>query len=142
MLEVRLKGHEKYYCVSDVVRLFYDGLCEDKERGAVTAESGPDLVITCALEPDGRSVTSYDGRKFIPEGEPLEAGREIRRSLYLALAEISGRTMPWGCLTGIRPTLVAYEEKTLRASSRDTMSARIRRSLPVVLLKKNSARRS
>ena len=112
MLEVKLEGHNKYYCVSDVVRLFYDGLCEDQDHGVVTAESGPDLVITCALEPDGRSVTYYGDKAFVPEGEPLEAGREIRRSLYLALAEISGRTMPWGCLTGIRPTLVAYEEKT------------------------------
>ena len=111
MLEVKLKGHGKYYCVSDVVRLFYDGICEDKQRGSVTAESGPDLVITCELEQGGRSVTYYDGKTFVPEGEPLEAGREIRRSLYLALCEISGRTMPWGGLTGIRPTLVAYEEK-------------------------------
>ena len=112
MLEVKLKGHDKYYCVSDVVRLFYDGLCEDREHVAVTAESGPDMVITCELEPGGSSVTYCGDKAYVPEGEPLEAGREIRRSLYLALCDISGRTMPWGCLTGIRPTLVAYEEKT------------------------------
>ena len=112
MLEVILKGHEKYYCVSDVVRLFYDDLCEDKERGRVTAGTGPDITLICELESSGRSKTSYGDKVFLPEDEPMEAGREIRRSLYLALSEISGRTMPWGCLTGIRPTLVAYEEKT------------------------------
>ena len=112
MLEVKLQGHEKYYCVSDVVRLFYDELCEDKEGGRVTAGTGPDVSMVCALLDDGRSVTTYDGKSFESEGEPIEAGREIRRSLYLALCELSGRTMPWGCLTGIRPTLVAYEEKT------------------------------
>ena len=112
MLEIKLKGHEKYYCVTDVVRLFYDDLCEDKERGRVTAGTGPDVTMICSLDEDGRSVTSYGGKTFMPEGEPVEAGREIRRSLYLALCDLSGRTMPWGCLTGIRPTLVAYEEKT------------------------------
>ena len=112
MLEVILKGHEKYYCVSDVVRLFYDDLCEDKEHGRVTAGTGPDITMVCSLGEDGRSVTTYGGKSFESEGEPIEAGREIRRSLYLALCEVSGRTMPWGCLTGIRPTLVAYEEKT------------------------------
>ena len=112
MLEVMLKGHEKYYCVSDVVRLFYDDLCEDKAGGRVTAGTGPDITLVCALGEDGRCITSYGTKSFVPEGAPLEAGREIRRSLYLALKDISGRTMPWGCLTGIRPTLVAYEEKT------------------------------
>ena len=112
MLEVILKGHEKYYCVSDVVRLFYDDLSEDRDRQRVTAGTGPDVTLVCSLAPDGRSITTYGGKSFIPEGDPIEAGREIRRSLYLAMCELAGRTMPWGCLTGIRPTLVAYEEKT------------------------------
>ena len=44
MLEVKLEGHNKYYCVSDVVRLFYDGLCEDKDRGVVI-----NIPMACSL---------------------------------------------------------------------------------------------
>ena len=90
MLEVKLKGHDKYYCVSDVVRLFYDGLSEDRERCSVTAESGPDMVITCELKPGGRSVTYCGDKAYVPEGEPLEAGREIRRSHSLIAAVVTG----------------------------------------------------
>ena len=91
MLEVILKGHEKYYCVSDVVRLFYDDLSEDRDRQRVTAGTGPDVTLACSLAPDGRSITTYGGKSFIPEGDPIEAGREIRRSLYLAMCELAGR---------------------------------------------------
>jgi oxygen-independent coproporphyrinogen-3 oxidase len=41
--------------------------------------------------------------------KPAAARREIKRQLYQALAEWTGRSYPWGSLTGIRPTLIAAE---------------------------------
>ena len=111
MFEVILKGHDKYYGVSDVVRMFFGVPEELKDEGRVVAPEGPDIRITNELLPDGRSVTYYEDKAYEFEGELLEPGREIKRSLYMALSDITSQRMPWGCLTGIRPTLVACEEE-------------------------------
>ena len=112
MFEVILKGHDKYYGVSDVVRMFFGVPEELKDEGKVTVAAGPDIRIVNELLPDGRSVTYADGKAYEFEGEILEPGREIKRSLYMALSDITSVKMPWGCLTGIRPTLVASEEES------------------------------
>ena len=48
----------------------------------------------------------------LPRGNEIEIKRQVKRfvkhSLYLTLAEISGIALPWGSLTGIRPTKLAY----------------------------------
>ncbi len=112
MLKVYLKGHDKYYGLTDVIRLWYDGAVEDREGHRIVCESGPDAVIESILREDGTSEARIGDKVYRPEGQPLEPGREIKRSLYLAMKDLSGTDMPWGCLTGIRPTLVAMEEKT------------------------------
>ena len=109
MLEVILKGHDKYYGVSDVVRMFCGVPEELKDEGKVIAPDGPDITLVNELSKDGRSVTYTEGRSYASEGEILEPGREIKRSLYMALSDITSKRLPWGCLTGIRPTLVACE---------------------------------
>ncbi|MBO4409089.1 MAG: coproporphyrinogen dehydrogenase HemZ [Clostridiales bacterium] len=119
MLEIRLIDHDNYYAVTDCVRLFYDHPVEDKENGRVYSEFAPDIVLRSVAEKDGSSSCIFpDGRAVRFEGEALEAKRDVRRSVYMALCEISGRTAPWGCLTGIRPTLVAGEEETPEELSR------------------------
>ena len=115
MFEVILRGHEKYYGISDVVRMFFGVPEELKEEGKVVAPDGPDMSVINELLPDGRSVTYADGRSYEFEGGLLEPGREIKRSLYMALTDITSKKMPWGCLTGIRPTLVACEEEDSKA---------------------------
>jgi len=115
MLEVILKGHDKFYGVSDVVRMFSGVPEELKDEGKVIAPEGPDAVLVNELLPDGRSVTTCGGRSYEYKGELLEPGREIKRSLYMALSGITGKNLPWGCLTGIRPTLVACEEESPEA---------------------------
>ena len=112
MLEVILKGHDKYYGVSDVVRMFAGVPEELKDEGKVIAPDGPDITLINELFPDGRSVTHCGGRDYEFKGELIEPGREIKRSLYMALSDITKKEMPWGCLTGIRPTLVACEEES------------------------------
>jgi len=112
MLEVILKGHDKYYGVSDVVRMFAGVPEELKDEGKVIAPEGPDAVLINELLEDGRSVTHFGDKEYEFKGELLEPGREIKRSLYMALSDITKKELPWGCLTGIRPTLVACEEES------------------------------
>ena len=89
MLEVILKGHDKFYLVSDVVRMFCGVPEELKDESKVIAPEGPDITLVNELFPDGRSVTHFNGRDYEFEGELLEPGREIRRSLYMALSDIT-----------------------------------------------------
>ena len=112
MLKTVLEGHDKYYGISDILRMFFGDISEDHENCCVTAGDGPDLTLVNTLEKDGSSVTivKENGKKYTYDGPALEPGREVKRSLYIALKEITGMTMPWGCLSGIRPTLVASEE--------------------------------
>lgn len=111
MLEVILKGHDKYYGVSDILRMFSGVPEERKDEGRVIVPEGPDVTLINELLPDGRSVTYLADKAYEFKGELLEPGREIKRSLYMALSDITDKKLPWGCLTGIRPTLVACEEK-------------------------------
>ena len=114
MLEVILKGHDKYYGVADVVRLFCGVPEEVKDEHKIIAPEGPDATLVNELFEDGRSVTYCNGKEYEFKGELLEPGREIKRSLYLALADVTSKELPWGCLTGIRPTLVACEEESAK----------------------------
>ncbi|MBO4579506.1 MAG: coproporphyrinogen dehydrogenase HemZ [Clostridiales bacterium] len=109
MIKVILKGHDKYYGIADVVRLFFPSPVEDKENGIVYCKSAPDILIENELLPTGLAVSRTDSKEYFYDGTPEEAGREVKRSLYMALADITGMRPPWGCLTGIRPTLVALE---------------------------------
>ena len=115
MLEVILKGHDKYYGVSDVVRMFAGVPEELKDEGKVIAPAGPDVTLINELRSDGSSVTVFENKAYEYKGELLEPGREIKRSLYMALSDITSKRMPWGCLTGIRPTLVSCEERSPEA---------------------------
>jgi len=110
MVEVTLKGHEKYYATADVLRLFFAHPTEDKAGGRVYCECPENIKIESILLPSGKSICRIENRDYGFSGTPLEEGREVKRSLYLALSSVTGRTFPWGCLTGIRPTLVAGEE--------------------------------
>ena len=112
MLKTFLEGHDKYYGISDILRMFYGVISEDRGNTCVNAEDGPDMTLVNTLGKDGRSVTvvKESGKKYLFDGPALEPGREVKRSLYIALTDITGQKMPWGCLSGIRPTLVASEE--------------------------------
>ena len=114
MLKVILKGHESFYGISDILRMFFGEISEDRDNGSVSAADAPDMTLVNTLENDGSSVTEVlgSGKRYVFEGQILEPGREVRRSLYVALSDLTGTKLPWGCLSGIRPTLVASEENS------------------------------
>ncbi|MBR5387016.1 MAG: coproporphyrinogen dehydrogenase HemZ [Clostridiales bacterium] len=94
MLKIILEGHDNYYGIGDVVRLFYGPCREDRENNAVLCDLGPDMTL----------ISAADASCSLP------INRQVKRDLYEKLAQITGISLPWGCLTGIRPTIVAQEE--------------------------------
>lgn len=114
MLKVILKGHESFYGISDILRMFSGTVSEDREHSLVSAEDAHDITLVNTLEKNGRSFTEVQGsgKRYAFDGPALEPGREVKRSLYIALSDITGTDLPWGCLSGIRPTLVASEEES------------------------------
>lgn len=122
MIKVIVEGHNGFYGLSDVLRLFFGRAVEHREEGYICCEDldyNIDLVIYSVAMND--SVSTYiDGEKTKWEGlisdkfsnVQLEVKREIKRQLYYLLSVVTGKEFPWGSLTGIRPTLVANEALT------------------------------
>ena len=94
MLKVILEGHDNFYGLADIVRLFYGPCREDRENGCLVCDQGPDETIVINADPSTE----------------LPLNRQVKRDLYVRLKDLSGMSFPWGCLTGIRPTAVASEE--------------------------------
>ena len=120
MLEIILKGHDNYYGIADVIRAFFIHPVEDKEHGRVYCEDAPDVSLVSIADDHSTACYSKDGNICVvldPVTDPFSTGREVKRSVYKALSILTGRQLPWGCLTGIRPTLVAGEEDDWRALS-------------------------
>lgn len=110
MIKVILKRHDSFYGVGDVLRLFFTGISENREEGYVTANSLENLVIISELS-NGDVYTYFENDERVKDSlEPIDDKRAVKRSLYNFLSEKTGEKYPWGCLTGIRPTVVALEE--------------------------------
>lgn len=114
MISVRLVGHENFYGVGDVLRVFGATISEDREESIVCGKLGigDDIEIVSVYE-DGKVRTSVVNRDIEILGDEYSANldykRETKRQLYLALSSLLGKELPWGSLTGIRPTLVAKQ---------------------------------
>jgi len=114
MLKIILEGHDNYYGIADVVRAFWHHPSEDREGKCVVCEEAPDCVLVSGIGNGHTKCSSADGTISVElpaVTSPFAEGREVKRSVYLALSRLAGRNAPWGCLTGIRPTLVAGEEQ-------------------------------
>lgn len=76
------------------------------------AEARDDLRISIQLKEKG-AVLRMDGQtlewQFVQEvSESKDYKDGFKRFLYQALRQLTGRELPWGNLTGIRPTKIAY----------------------------------
>ncbi|HEY8390891.1 MAG TPA: coproporphyrinogen dehydrogenase HemZ [Clostridia bacterium] len=103
----------------DIIRLFF----KDYKRGtqgdffidqAITFES--DLVIS-VIKTDfsGESQEFTDTQQFLYVKGSLDYLKYLKRfaknALYRVLKSLTGKILPWGSVTGVRPTRLAYELK-------------------------------
>jgi len=129
MIYVCIEGYDFKYEIHDTLRIFF-GEKEikyieklDKEppfdsKGAFLLCSISQWEGSLLLEiklSDGKYV--YNKRVPIgdvPEGDKQieklrKARKEIKRQVYIALADYTGISAPWGVLTGVRPVKIAME---------------------------------
>lgn len=119
MIEIKLENPEFEQDIRPLVRamIFYADIKVSFEEASVPSKvegltlsvsHKPEILDIWLLDEKGRLI-----RKKEEFSEPLfdkKCYRNIiKRTLYLILAEYTGTTLPWGTLTGIRPTKLAYD---------------------------------
>lgn len=129
MLTIELNRANYEYDVNSLVRAFYPG----ETVAVLTPESTPQRRQQTAKEQERRrnagerllsaevelsdagAVLTLGDKRYEwqyrpgkPERDELEYKHECKRFLYRSLCDCTGKTLPWGSLTGIRPTKIAY----------------------------------
>lgn len=129
MLTIELNRANYEYDVNSLVRAFYPGetvtvltLESTPQRRRQTVEEqerrqgeGENLLSAAVELADEGAVLKLGDRmyewQYRPEGaerDELEYKHECKRFLYRSLCDYTGKVLPWGSLTGIRPTKIAY----------------------------------
>ena len=121
MIRVQLNRRDFEYDVHSLVRAFYPG--ENVQVYSEIPKEEPEelllsVAITFTSEADGRTLVTV---KFeLPDGSMAKEGSEsydpdidrkeekniLKRLLYRMLRDHTGEDLPWGNLTGIRPTKI------------------------------------
>jgi len=116
MLIVSLDRGNYEYDVHALVQAFYPGeqvrILIPESRDGKREEMQASARIRIQLREDGALLTA-DGGEYPwqspgggPEAEAYKTG--FKGFLYCVLCRMTGKTLPWGNLTGIRPTKIAY----------------------------------
>lgn len=134
MIEVKLNRPDFEYDIHSLVKAFYPS-----ENVSVTAEAKSyDEPVTmrmsveyqtdhiriawCPKEPDGKENDKTD--ITVDFSDRTETKNRLKQALYRILSEQTREELPWGTLTGIRPTKIPmklFEEGKCRAEVKQYM---------------------
>lgn len=108
MILVKLNRPEFEYDIHSLIKAFYpkEDVCVSAEEKAFDVPVILWMDISyyedriCIVWQENRSVISVDFANRI------ETKNKLKQQLYRMLSEYTGKTLPWGSLTGIRPTKI------------------------------------
>ena len=115
MIRVRTRTPEFISDIGDMLRLFLGDVQIVEAAAGEEADYEHEII-----ERDGRIADrwshgdrAHEIGQMIPSGTPVEIRRarkrQVKRTLYELLKDMTGMQLPWGALTGIRPTRLLYE---------------------------------
>ncbi len=126
MLKVICQNHQEMQNIGDVLRLYFTDFTEHDQMIEIMdqTELNRDLTIVSFLERpisieemrDQDEKTEVRVKTYLQSADlaiekkviPSAVRREIKRQMYYVLSELLQIKYPWGSLTGIRPTQIAY----------------------------------
>ena len=111
MILIEYTGEEDFlYDIQGIVRSFFPGIDMTLEH-----DSSADMVLKVdisekkvAFELDGGERITGKTQK-IDRSDRKDTKNILKRTLYDILKEYTGKTLPWGTLSGIRPTKITTE---------------------------------
>ena len=137
-VRINMKGQDYLQDTGPLVKAFfpYAAIVSDGAAGTEKEEGAPDLVLDFDLYESRIEIDIRDGKvnhhitddfsvhnPRIYENSGIPDRRMYRnhlhRALYTGLSEITGKTLPWGTLTGVRPTKQAMEMGRVGYSEND-----------------------
>lgn len=108
MIAVKLNRPEFEYDIHSLIKAFYP-----EENVSVTAEEKSyeeSVDISAAIDYQDTSVSiswqQYDVTIPVDFSDRKETKNQLKQTLYQILSEYTKKTLPWGTLTGIRPTKI------------------------------------
>ena len=115
MIRVRTRTPEFISDIGDMLRLFLGDVQIVEAAAGEEADYEHEII-----EREGRIAdrwshgdAAHEIEQPSPTGTPVEIRRarkrQVKRTLYELLKDMTGMQLPWGALTGIRPTRLLYE---------------------------------
>lgn len=102
-----------------LIKSFYPDLSSETDA-TIAIDAGTDKLTVSFLGSDGAAV--YTESEAVPPEHCVFEGPEVKvkeshrlyrnsilRMVYRVISHVSGRTLPWGILTGVRPTKLVYD---------------------------------
>mgnify|MGYP004630040677 FL=1 len=115
MKVVKLSHPNYEYDVHSLVKAFYAEeqvtVITPETKPEKLAELEPQAAITITLSETGAQIcVGEEGFSWEQASEEIKDGYKngLKRFLYRTLSKVTGLELPWGNLTGIRPTKIAY----------------------------------
>lgn len=108
MIELRCKGHSSEYELSHLIHLFNPYI----EKEYLLEASYEEALIKVQLFSDESQVVTATHQLEESQDQVIHKRNikeALKRATYEILIELTGKQMPWGILTGIRPTKIVHE---------------------------------
>jgi len=125
MVILKLIGHEYFNEVSDIIKLFfgkeeiklYDNYKNNLDRQGILLISqiikADDLTsFTSSYQKLGDTTENGNCYTYTKNGQIDDIKiikKSLKLSMYKLLSDITGRDLPWGVLTGIRPVKIVHQ---------------------------------
>lgn len=107
MIDLECIGHENDYELSNIIHLF-----KPYVKTAIGIKSSLESTkVTTLLQTEDKTLenTQIRTQQQDPIRDKRYAKQLLKKSLYELLSGYTGITMPWGILTGIRPTKIVHD---------------------------------
>ena len=116
MIEIRMSKQDFVYDVQGLCKSFYPStqiVIEDWKQTEIDTDA--EILLEVALEEDYVEIVVH--RQGIAKSKKADAPKDNRRGyknvlkkiLYELLSDMTGKQLPWGTLTGVRPTKLVME---------------------------------
>jgi len=118
-IALQVENHHSEFELQNILNLFIPymgGWDEGAQEINGAIDSQADYLVVSRVDGDKISAKVFKGNQVIAESSLVVEDESIRRqalkkTLYTVLHQVTGRHMPWGVLTGIRPTKVVHNFK-------------------------------